>query len=197
MRRRSGSTASATASGTAAGTWWWSSGCGSARGGSGCGRPSASWDTRPLDETTWISPRPSRELEALLEAERVRAERFVASYDGDARGLVARAWDLDGLSHAYQGWLAVAADLVAPAGPGAPDEVVFAVRSRLVHEWRKFLFRDPGLPAELLPGQWAGRQAAEVFDVESARLLPAASRFVDCCLRPGGAHPAPAPDRRG
>ncbi len=61
----------------------------------------------PIDETTWVSPRPSRELEALLEAERVRAERFVASYDGDARGLVARAWDLDGLSHAYRGWLAV------------------------------------------------------------------------------------------
>ncbi len=140
----------------------------------------------PLDETAWISPRPSREIEALLEAERVRAERFAASYDGDARGLVARAWDLDGLSHAYRGWLAVAADLVSPAGPDAPDEVVFAARSRLVHEWRKFLFRDPGLPAELLPAQWAGQQAAEVFDIESARLLPAAARFVDCCLRPGG-----------
>jgi phenylacetic acid degradation operon negative regulatory protein len=137
----------------------------------------------PVGETAWISPRPSPELEALLEAERVRAERFSASYDGDARGLVARAWDLDGLSHAYQGWLAVAAGLVAPAGPGAPDEVVFAARSRLVHEWRKFLFRDPGLPAELLPARWAGHQAARVFDAESARLLPAASRFVDCCLR--------------
>src|SRR5580700_10820400 len=46
----------------------------------------------PVDETAWIAPRPSRELEALLEAERVRAERFFASYDGDPRGLVARAW---------------------------------------------------------------------------------------------------------
>jgi phenylacetic acid degradation operon negative regulatory protein len=139
-----------------------------------------------IDETTWVSPRPSRELEALLETERVRAERFLASYDGDPRGLAARAWDLDGLAHAYQRWLAVAADLVAPVGPATPDEVIFAARSRLVHEWRKFLFRDPGLPAELLPGRWAGHQAAEVFDTESARLLPAASRFVDKCLRPGG-----------
>jgi len=62
-------------------------------------------------------------------------------------------------------------------------------RSRLFHEWRKFLFRDPGLPAELLPSPWPGRQAAEVFDAESARLLPAASRFVDCCLRPRGPGP--------
>jgi phenylacetic acid degradation operon negative regulatory protein len=59
-----------------------------------------------------------------------------------------------------------------------------AARSRLVHEWRKFLFRDPGLPAELLPAAWAGHETAKVFDAESARLLPAASRFVECCLRP-------------
>jgi phenylacetic acid degradation operon negative regulatory protein len=142
----------------------------------------------PIDETTWVSPRPSGELEALLETERVRAERFMASYDGDARGLVARAWDLDGLAHAYQRWLAVAADLVAGVGQETPDEVVFAARSRLVHEWRKFLFRDPGLPAELLPSEWAGHQAAKVFDSESARLLPPAARFVDCCLRPGEAY---------
>jgi phenylacetic acid degradation operon negative regulatory protein len=71
--------------------------------------------------------------------------------------------------------------------------VVFAARSRLVHEWRKFLFRDPGLPAELLPARWTGRQAAEVFDTESARLLPAASRFVDSCLRAGTlSRPAPS-----
>jgi phenylacetic acid degradation operon negative regulatory protein len=146
----------------------------------------------PIDDTTWMSPRPSRELEALLETERVRAERFAASYDGDVRGLVARAWDLDGLSHAYRRWLAVAADLVAPVGPDTPDEVVCAARSRLVHEWRKFLFRDPGLPAELLPARWTGRRAAEVFDTESARLLPAASRFVDSCLQPATpARPAP------
>ena len=42
--------------------------------------------------------------------------------------------------------------------PDAPDEVVFAARSGLVHEWRKFLFRDPGLPAELLPSQWPGHR---------------------------------------
>ena len=62
---------------------------------------------------------------------------------------------------------------------------MFAARSKLVHEWRKFLFRDPGLPAELLPDEWPGYPATEFFNVESARLLPAASRFVDCCLRSG------------
>ena len=139
-----------------------------------------------IGEASWISPRPSPELEPLLRAERVRAERFTAQYDGDPAGLLARAWDLDGLAHAYTGWLAEAAGLVAGLGPDAPDEQVFAVRSKLVHEWRKFLFTDPGLPAALLPAQWPGRQAAALFEAESARLLPVAAAFVDSCLRPHG-----------
>lgn len=137
----------------------------------------------PLGETTWISPRPSVELDPLLEAERLRVERFVASYDGDPRDLLARAWDLGNLARAYQRWLAQARELIAAAGPDAADAEVFALRSALVHEWRKFLFTDPGFPAALLPPRWPGHEAAQVFHTESARLLPGASRFVDCCLR--------------
>jgi phenylacetic acid degradation operon negative regulatory protein len=136
----------------------------------------------PLDDTTWLSPRPSAELDTLLDTEGVRAERFAAAYEGDARGLVARAWDLDGLARAYERWVAEAEKLVA-ARPETADEQAFAVRSRLVHEWRKFLFRDPGLPAELLPDDWPGVRAARFFEAEAARLLPAASRFVDRCLQ--------------
>jgi phenylacetic acid degradation operon negative regulatory protein len=151
----------------------------------------------PLDESTWISPRPSPELDALLETERVRAQRFLARHDGDDRGLAARAWDLEGLARAYERWLSGVDALLAPGGSpqdprglaplasGPADEIAFASRSRLVHEWRKFLFSDPGLPPELLPRQWPGRKAAELFDAEAARLLPAAARFVDCCLRSG------------
>jgi phenylacetic acid degradation operon negative regulatory protein len=146
-----------------------------------------------LDDTTWLSPRPSPELGALREAERVRVEPFAARYDGDPRGLLARAWDLDTLARAYQSWLADARGLIAPVGAGATDEAIFAARSRLVHGWRKFLFSDPGLPGELLPAHWPGTAAAEFFNVESARLLPAASRFVDCCLAAGDSRAARTP----
>ena len=60
----------------------------------------------------------------------------------------------------------------------------------LVHEWRKFLFTDPGLPAELLPAGWVGHDAATFFAQEAARLLPAASRFVDACLTGSDHDPA-------
>ena len=135
-----------------------------------------------VDGSTWISPRPSVELGQLLRGERVRAERFHASYDGDARGLVARAWDIDGLALAYGQWLEFARELVPAHDVTLPDEMIFAARSELVHEWRKFLFIDPGLPAELLPDRWPGAEAADLFRSEAERLLPAAARFVDCCL---------------
>jgi len=138
-----------------------------------------------LGGTTWISPRPSAELDALLAAERQGGDFFHAGYDGDPRVLAARAWDIDGLAAGYVRWLARAHQIVA-APPGAGDEAVFAMRSELVHEWRKFLFVDPGLPAELLPAGWPGREAAELFHAEADRLLPAAARFVDCCLAATG-----------
>ncbi len=135
-----------------------------------------------LDGSTWISPRPADELDPVISAEQVRAERFLASYDGDPRGLAARAWDLDGMAHAYERWIAIAGDIITKAGDGQPDEAIFAVRSELVHEWRKFLFVDPGLPGELLPPGWPGAAAAELFHAEADRLMPAAARFVDRTL---------------
>jgi phenylacetic acid degradation operon negative regulatory protein len=143
-----------------------------------------------LDGSTWISPRPSVELDQVIATEQVRAERFNASYDGDPCGLAARAWDLDGLAHAYKRWIAQANEIVMRGGGDQPDDVNFAVRSELVHEWRKFLFIDPGLPAELLPSGWPGVDASELFHREADQLLPAATRFVEWALTtPNGRRP--------
>ena len=132
-----------------------------------------------LDDTTWIAPRPAGEVDALLAGEGARAERFTAHHDGDSSVLVSRAWDLDGLARSYLRFLDEAASFAAE---GDDDQGAFVARSRLVHEWRKFLFSDPALPPALLPIDWPGTKAAAYFDAESSRLLPAASRFVDACL---------------
>nr|WP_221473461.1 PaaX family transcriptional regulator C-terminal domain-containing protein [Planomonospora venezuelensis] len=133
----------------------------------------------PLSETTWIGPHPSPELDPLLASEQVRAERFEAVLDGDPRALVARTWDLAAIGAAYEEWLARAVELVGALPDGAADDRVFAVRSRLLHGWRNFLFRDPGLPADLLPPGWPGEKARTYFEQEATRLLPAAAAFVE------------------
>lgn len=143
----------------------------------------------PLGDATWISPCPSAEVDALLAAEGASATRFEA-YDGDPAALAHRAWDLDALGTAYASWHAEARRLVEDpvlvlgTAASSADELAFVVRSHLVHEWRKFLFTDPGLPVELLPPSWPGHAAARFFAEEAARLLPAASCFVDRCLDP-------------
>ena len=133
----------------------------------------------PLTDSTWISPFPSAEVATLLDTELAGAARFEAR-DGDPRKRAGKAWDLAAIAAAYETWHKNARAVVND--PIGEDEQAFAVRSHLVHEWRKFLFTDPGLPAELLPDDWPGHVAARFFAEEAARLLPAASRFVDQCL---------------
>ena len=130
---------------------------------------------------TWVSPRPAPELDATLADAAARAERFTSVHDGDSQALIARAWDLDGLARAYTRFLD-SAELLIGDSDTSTDEGAFAVRSELVHAWRKFLFVDPGLPPALLPVDWPGAKAAAWFDAEAERLLPAARRFVDECL---------------
>jgi phenylacetic acid degradation operon negative regulatory protein len=136
----------------------------------------------PLRDHTWISPRTSVEVDTLLSEEGVRALRFWATHDGDQAQLAASAWDLDGIGRTYTTWLADARALVGDPHRSLTDEEAFRIRSRLVHEWRKFLFRDPSLPHELLPSDWPGDVAAAFFDEQAERLAPGAARFVDACL---------------
>jgi len=45
-----------------------------------------------------------------------------------------------------------------------------------VHAWRRFPFLDPQLPRELLPANWSGSQAAELFHRRHNQWRPAAER---------------------
>jgi phenylacetic acid degradation operon negative regulatory protein len=136
----------------------------------------------PLSDSTWVGLRDDAEVDAVLTTEQLAADRFRAPIEADAGGFARRVWQLDELGASYDEWLVDAKSLVDEADGPETDEQAFAIRSLLVHEWRKFLFRDPGLPAELLPPGWAGTRAAEFFDHHADRLAPAARRFVERCL---------------
>jgi phenylacetic acid degradation operon negative regulatory protein len=134
-----------------------------------------------LSADVWVSPFPRRELASVLEHSRATARTAHADrFDPPPT----EAWDLSALRAAYDAWPAAAEALVEQheSAHSDPDKAAFAARFHLVHEWRKFLFADPGLPDELLPADWPGRAASDAFDHEAARLKPAADRFVAQCL---------------
>ena len=135
----------------------------------------------------WVCPFDRPEIDEVVARAGGSARHAVAvELDPDPLG----AWDLSALAASYAAWPVVAERLVNDDRPGAvdgadDDERAFAARFRLVHEWRKFLFDDPGLPAQLLPDDWPGVPAAELFTREAARLKPASDRFVGRCLGTG------------
>ena len=134
-----------------------------------------------LADNVWVSPFERGELDSVLERAGATARTARAL---DVAPAPTEAWDLDELRASYDGWLANAGGLVTGhlEEHGDDDEAAFAGRFHLVHEWRKFLFADPGLPEELLPQDWPGRAAAELFKREATRLAPGAGRFVARCL---------------
>jgi phenylacetic acid degradation operon negative regulatory protein len=117
---------------------------------------------------TWISPH-----ERLDDVERALRDEGTTRLDvlhassrslEDDRAFAARCWDLDGLRLAYLDLSArIDARLAAYAGSELDDRETFIERMWLVHEYRKFPYRDPDLPRELLPVDWPGAHAHAAF----------------------------------
>jgi phenylacetic acid degradation operon negative regulatory protein len=97
----------------------------------------------------------------------------VASYGqiGSQDMLVARSWDLAALEQRYEDFI----DEFTGLNPAAGEDALRA-QTRLVHEWRRFPFLDPRLPAQLLPENWSGAKAADLFHARHADWHPAAQR---------------------
>ncbi|WP_238980645.1 PaaX family transcriptional regulator C-terminal domain-containing protein [Geobacillus sp. YHL] len=58
------------------------------------------------------------------------------------------------------------------------DRECFIERTKLVHEYRSFFFIDPGFPNDLLPDDWSGTRARELFfNVHQLLAIPAIRYF--------------------
>ncbi|WP_457628336.1 PaaX family transcriptional regulator [Oceanithermus sp.] len=127
----------------------------------------------------WVSP--TADLEATRELVRYyELEPYVELFRAERAGsqpedqLVARAFHLEEAQRSY-----AALEAQMDALPQEPDaERAFVELVRLVHEARKVLFFDPGLPPELAPAGFNGSGVLERFARERARLRKAARRLI-------------------
>ncbi|MFD8278956.1 PaaX family transcriptional regulator C-terminal domain-containing protein [Streptomyces solisilvae] len=84
---------------------------------------------------------------------------------GELREKVRSWWDLDELTAMYADFLdryRPVLDAVTRREP-RPLEA-FRTYVPMLTQWRRMPYRDPGLPLELLPPEWNGVAAAELFD---------------------------------
>lgn len=134
----------------------------------------------------WIAPRRMLEKARRVVAE-LELEPYVDVFESHYHGfrspaeLVDRCWDLGQIRASYQRYIVETRPVLERYEDVDPDEVqreAFADYVGSLHEWRKLPFMDPGLPQELLPEDWEGRQAAEIFGRFRQQLEPAARRHV-------------------
>lgn len=144
-----------------------------------------------LNQTTWISPRDLRaEVEQMVNVLRARpyveffttAEHWGFSSDEE---IVAHCWDLKGLTDYYAAFIARYDPLFQGcqarlmAGDSLEPQECFVQRFMLIHEYRSSPYVDPNLPLELLPDDWLGERAMQLFQQYHDLLVDKAEAFVD------------------
>ncbi|WP_051399964.1 PaaX family transcriptional regulator [Haloechinothrix halophila] len=133
----------------------------------------------PIQDGTWLAVRDAvGQVSDLLDDLEVREHagllRCSPGGVADARALITRAWDLDALAEAYAAFVGEFA-----AASATDDRSAFLLRTRLVHTFRQFPFRDPELPAELIAAPEQRADAVALFHELYATLAPAAQRHFD------------------
>ncbi|MFJ6453803.1 PaaX family transcriptional regulator C-terminal domain-containing protein [Paenarthrobacter sp. NPDC091669] len=140
-----------------------------------------------LSPSTWLSPH-----NLLSEVREIADENPLAKVDAlwcgtgnrdDDRALAARCWDLDLLGQDYESFIGTYATLndqqlnAAKSGQAALID-----RTRIIGDYRRFLFRDPYLPLDLQPRGWPSDTAYRLFSAVHKQLGAAATDYVTSVL---------------
>src|SRR5437660_945073 len=96
---------------------------------------------------------------------------------GDPAAKIRRWWDLDELERQYEAFIGAHEPALQDRAASGPE--AFAGYVRLLTDWRRLPYLDPGLPAELLPDGWIGIRAAGLFFALQARLEEPARAYVE------------------
>jgi phenylacetic acid degradation operon negative regulatory protein len=130
-----------------------------------------------------------------------RAVVFAAQSEGGVLArpitdLVAQSWDLEAVAAAYRQIIERFEPLPRWFRDKRPidPEQAFAVRTLLIHAFRRAVLQDPLLPADLLPAEWPGHRAYELCrDLYRLINKPAEAHLVRILgdEHPEGAHATP------
>ncbi|HLR67800.1 MAG TPA: phenylacetic acid degradation operon negative regulatory protein PaaX [Virgibacillus sp.] len=143
----------------------------------------------PLSNSCWITPNDlAKETKLLIEKYGIKdyitifkAEHLGMNSNSD---LVEKCWDLEDINNRYETFIKhysqkYIIDKSKIETNKMTDDECFVEKTLLVHEFRKFLFVDPGLPDELLPEKWLGDSATKLFQDYNKILSEPSKRFFE------------------
>ena len=135
-----------------------------------------------LAQSTWISPNPMEEVVKKFiqdlnnSSSNIHVDIFLSEYLGDPKQLMEKCWNLKEVENEYIKFLEKWGKVLEMIDKFKENEA-FITRINLVHEYRKFLNIDPQLPEDLLPQNWVGYKAYELFIKLRNELTPKADKF--------------------
>ncbi|WP_205620293.1 phenylacetic acid degradation operon negative regulatory protein PaaX [Alteribacter aurantiacus] len=148
-----------------------------------------------LSNSCWISPNPlDKQVDDLIKKYAINdyVHFFVSEYKGprESRQVIEECWNLNEINDRYQSFIKTYSEkYIIDKNKIEKGEIsdgeCFVERTKLVHEYRKFLFVDPGLPEDLLPKRWLGDYAASLFADYYKALAEPASRFFETVFEEG------------
>lgn len=136
----------------------------------------------------WIAPRRALgDAGAAIRSLGVEAhvDVLTGEYHGfdDVKSLVARCWDLEALGSMYEQFVSLAHPVLRRwRTRQRSDAMAFVDYTNVLHQWRKLPYLDPGLPPELLPREWKGHRAADLFGQIRSLLEAKANTHVDAVM---------------
>lgn len=132
----------------------------------------------------WIAPAQLYE-ETRHTLERLQLDPYVDLFTGTHAGFaptadaVARWWDLDAVAAQHRAFLAEQEPVLQrwSRRRSVPPEAAYRDYLLALDAWRHLPYADPGLPSPLLPEDWPGGRAAEVFGRLHTTLRAAGARY--------------------
>ncbi|MCV3241124.1 PaaX family transcriptional regulator C-terminal domain-containing protein [Mesorhizobium sp. ZC-5] len=126
---------------------------------------------------TWLRPETARspDADAALAGMLVFRQRPLQTPPG-----AAGFWRVEETARAYEAFATAMSPLAKALEDGAASPLeAMAARALLIHDWRRIVLHDPGLPAALLPQGWPGDDARAIARGIYAKLARPSERWLD------------------
>ena len=149
----------------------------------------------PLGQDCYAHPHPelTRAFVKNLQGAIAMEASLEDEVDNNVQTLVEDAWPLADLAKSYRSFTKLFSEYQNLEG--FTDQEAFYLRTFLIHEYRRVLLRDPGLPKVLLASDWPGHEARTLTELIYRKVLVASERYVDTHFESEqGALPSPSPD---